>query len=89
MSEEPTEKLEGNSPFETRVLRELVNLNNRLASLEERVDARLRETRPIWENVLSRLEQVDSKLSVLGLDLLETRADVERLKQRPPQPVFR
>ncbi|HYH85038.1 MAG TPA: hypothetical protein VEX60_06110 [Pyrinomonadaceae bacterium] len=82
MSEEQTERLEGGNPFETRVLRELANLNNRMTTLEEKVDSRLRETRPIWEAVLSRLEIIDSKLDILARDLLETRADTDLLKKR-------
>jgi predicted nuclease with TOPRIM domain len=62
----------------------LSSVEVRLSELEEKVDARLRETRPIWENVLSQLEKIDSKLNVLGLDLLDTRGDVEMLKKRPP-----
>ena len=38
------------------------DLNARLESLETKVDQRLRETRPIWENELSQLEQVDRKI---------------------------
>jgi len=56
----------------------------RLSALEEKVDARLRETRPIWESVLSRIEIVDSKLDVLGRDVLETRAETDLLKKRLP-----
>lgn len=84
MSDEPTENLEGATPFERRVLRELAALNQRLTTLEEKVDARLRETRPIWEAVLARVEIVDSKLDVLGRDLLETRAETDMLKKRLP-----
>ena len=105
MSEENTERFEGGTPFQIRVLRELANLNRRfdgmearltnlenrfasfegwLTSLEEKVDARLRETRPIWENVLTRLETIDAKLDVFWRDLLETRADVEKIKKRLP-----
>jgi hypothetical protein len=76
MSEENTERLEGGTPFEIRVLRELANLNRRfdgmetrfaglegrLTSLEEKVDARLQETRPIWEAVLARLDKMDERL---------------------------
>jgi hypothetical protein len=89
MSDNSTENLEGASPFERRVLRELAALHQelgilggRLASLEDKVDARLRETRPIWEAVLARVEVVDSKLDVLGRDLLETRAETDLLKKR-------
>lgn len=98
MSEENTERLEGSTPFEIRVLRELVkvnqgldrfeshferfknrldaleghftDLNRRLASLEERVDARLKETRPIWEGVLLRLDKIETQL-----DSMETRLE--------------
>ena len=91
MSEEQTERLEGGTPFEIRVLRELSSLNqrfdgleSRLTGLEEKVDARLRETRPIWESVLSRIEIIDSKLDVLGRDVLETRAETDLLKKRFP-----
>jgi hypothetical protein len=91
MSEEQTDRLEGGTPFEIRVLRELANLNNGLTSLEEKVDARLRDTRPIWEAVLSRLDSIEArldrmeaKLNVFSKDLIETRTDVEMLKERPP-----
>jgi hypothetical protein len=91
MSEEQTDRLEGGTPFEIRVLRELSNLNNGLSSLEEKVDARLHDTRPIWEAVLSRLDSIETKLdrmeakpNVFSKDLFETRTDVEMLKERPP-----
>ncbi|HVF87379.1 MAG TPA: hypothetical protein VM866_07305 [Pyrinomonadaceae bacterium] len=84
VSEEPTEKLNDRSSFEARVLSELATLGDRLATLEEKVDARLRETRPIWQAVLSRLEVMNSKLDVLGRDLLETRAETELLKKYLP-----
>ena len=105
MSEEQTDRLEGGTPFEIRVLRELANINQRLnglevrlTRLEEKVEARLQDTRPIWEAVLSRLdsmetrldsiearlEKMDAKLDVLTRDSMDTRADVELLKRRPP-----
>jgi hypothetical protein len=98
MSEEQTDRLEGGTPFEIRVLRELSNINQhlngleaRLTSLEEKVDARLHDTRPIWEAVLSRLDSIETrldrmeaKLNIFSKDLIETRTDVEMLKKRPP-----
>ena len=84
MSEEPTGKLNDGSSFEARVLSELATLGGRLATLEDKADARLRETRPIWQAVLSRLEVMDSKLDDLGRDLLETRAETDPLKKRLP-----
>lgn len=98
MSEENTERLEGGTPFEVRVLRELAALNNRLSTLEEKVDARLHDTRPIWEAVLARLdtldarldkmderlERVEDKFDVVASELLDMRTDVGRLKKRLP-----
>jgi|ERR1700730_15047441 len=40
----------------------------RLIELDEKVDRRLMETRPIWQQVLSRLDSVDTRL-----DSLESR----------------
>jgi DNA repair exonuclease SbcCD ATPase subunit len=105
MSEENTQRLEGGNPFEIRVLRELTNINlrfdgleNRLTRLEEKVDSRLRETRPIWEAVLARLDTVDARLDkmdarlervedkfdAVASELLEMRTDVGKLKKRLP-----
>lgn len=105
MSEENTEKLEGHNPFEIRVLRELANINQRLGGLdgrltglEEKVDARLQETRPIWEAVLlrldkietrvdsmdTRLERIEDKFDVVAGELLDMRTDIGRVKKRLP-----
>jgi chromosome segregation ATPase len=50
----------------TSVEGRLTSLEDRSASLEEKVDARLRETRPIWEGVLERLTAIESELPRLG-----------------------
>ncbi len=84
MSEEPTERLNDKNSFEARALAELATLGNRLTSLEERVDARLRETRPVWESVLSKLDVMNSKLDVLGIDIFKTRTQTDLLKKRLP-----
>src|ERR1051325_1131859 len=98
MSEEQTDRLEGSTPFEIRVLREMSKLHRRfdglegaLTNLEEKVDARLHDTRPIWESVLSRLDsiearldRIEARLNVFSKDLTETRTDVEMLKKHPP-----
>ncbi len=84
MSEEPTERLNNENTFEARVLAEFAALNNRLTALEEKVDARLRETRPIWEGVLSQLKLIDSKFDVMTHEWLELRGEMNLLKQRVP-----
>ena len=57
MSEDLTQNLPSR-PFEERVLAELAAINmhlgsldRRMTSLEEKVDARLHDTRPMWEAV--------------------------------------
>ena len=88
MSEDRTENIDGRS-FEERVFARFDALDSRLTTLEDKVDRRLKETRPIWEQVLSRIEKVEEKLSeiddslrsvgrkfdVVTKDLVEVRAD--------------
>ena len=50
----------------TRMDGRLTSVEERLISLEEKVDARLRETRPIWGGVLARLTAIESELPRLG-----------------------
>ena len=40
----------------------LSNVEGRLSALEDKVDRRLQDTRPIWEQVLVRLEGVEAQL---------------------------
>ncbi|HEV2863134.1 MAG TPA: hypothetical protein VGX48_19110 [Pyrinomonadaceae bacterium] len=84
MSEEPTERLNNENTFEARVLAEFAALNNRLTTLEEKVDSRLRETRPIWEAVLSRLDMIEAKLDAFAIQWLELRGEINLLKKRVP-----
>ena len=50
-------------------------LATQFESLEAKVDQRLKETRPIWENVLSRLDAIESRLDAVEsrLDTLDAR----------------
>ena len=60
MSEELTQHLP-NGDLQL-ILARLDSIDARLATLEEKVDRRLQETRPIWENVLSQLQEVNARL---------------------------
>lgn len=51
-------------------------LDQRLTSLEERVDSRLMETRPIWEAVQAQLKKLDEKFNLFILDLYDLRSDL-------------
>jgi chromosome segregation ATPase len=63
-------------------------LGGRMTALEDKVDSRLRETRPIWEGVLARLTAIESELSTLNrqfnsliLDFFRLRVRVEKLEE--------
>lgn len=45
---------------------QLKSLEGRLASLEDKVERRLQDTRPIWEQVLARLDGVENQMGSLA-----------------------
>ncbi|MDT4898457.1 MAG: hypothetical protein QOH25_3534 [Acidobacteriota bacterium] len=60
MSEEITQHLP-NGDLKL-ILARLDSIDTRLSTLEEKVDRRLQETRPIWESVLAQLKEVNTRL---------------------------
>jgi prefoldin subunit 5 len=71
--------------------RGMTSLDSRLTSLEEKVDARLRETRPIWEGVQQRLTEIEAALKLFNrqmktliADSFNLRARVEELEDNQP-----
>lgn len=61
----------------------------RLTSSEEKVDARLRETRPVWEAVNARLTTIEDTLDNLNVsfglfaeDMIKMRGEHERIRRR-------
>jgi chromosome segregation ATPase len=68
MSEELTQQLPGD--ILRQILARLDSMDARLTALEDKVDRRLQETRPIWEGVLEQLKEVNARL-----DRTETRLD--------------
>src|SRR5947209_17255951 len=73
MSEDLTQQLPDGDM--KQVLALLNSINGRLTALEEKVDRRLQETRPIWEQVLSRFTGIDTRLTEIETRLanVETR----------------
>ncbi|MDQ3133960.1 MAG: hypothetical protein M3Q76_04020 [Acidobacteriota bacterium] len=66
-------------------------MNTRLKSLEDKVDERLRETRPIWEGVLARLTGLETEMKTLNRqfkslinDTFKLRVRVEELEDTQP-----
>ncbi|MDT5157778.1 MAG: hypothetical protein QOH51_2135 [Acidobacteriota bacterium] len=60
MSEEPTHNLPQDGV--RQILTRLDSIDTRLTTLEEKVDRRLQETRPIWEQVLVRLDGFEARM---------------------------
>ena len=67
MSEEPTQNLPQDGV--RLILARLDAMDSRLSALEDKVDRRLQETRPIWEQVLVRLERLEGEMTGLREDL--------------------
>jgi predicted nuclease with TOPRIM domain len=71
----------------------VLSIDTRLTSLEDKVDTRLKETRPIWEGVLERLTNIESELSNLNrqfrsllADIFQVRVRVEKLEDAQQSP---
>jgi predicted nuclease with TOPRIM domain len=65
----------------------LNSLEARLIALEDKVDARLRETRPIWEGVQQRLTGIEKEMATLNRQFrsliresFDVRSRVEKLE---------
>ena len=54
----------------------------RLTTLEEKVDSRLSETRPIWESVQLAIKRLDSKFDIVLSDLYDVRANYKNFDKR-------
>jgi len=57
-------------------------LDDRLTSLEERVDASLKETRPIWEAVQEQLQKLNDKFDILLHEFYDVRAEIKNHARR-------
>lgn len=103
MSEDTTRNFQPS--FEERVLSELAairqevtqqgvrlsSVETRLTSLEEKVDERLRETRPIWEGIQAQLKEMEKQfihfnrqVKILIRDSFDLRSRVEELEDSQP-----
>jgi DNA repair exonuclease SbcCD ATPase subunit len=96
MNEEITQNMPDGRSFEERVMarfdaldasmREMrtsmQDLNTRLTALEERVDQRLKETRPIWEQVLVRLDGMDARFDKFDARLARVEKNLDYLRRK-------
>jgi len=56
---------------------DIARLYERLTSLQERVDERLRETRPIWEALQAQVQRLMEKFDGVILEFAESRGDLK------------
>jgi len=92
MSEEITQNMPDGRSFEERIFARFDAIDARLNQMDTRLsvlEQKAYDTKPIWERALSeilavsqKLETVERKLNVLGLDMLALRADQTRLEDR-------
>ena len=80
MSEDLTQQLPDGDM--KQVLALLNSINGRLTALEEKVDRRLQDTRPIWEQVLSRLTNVEARLTGIETRLTNIEARLSSVESR-------
>jgi len=57
--------------------RNMATIDQRLTALEQRVDERLRETRPIWEAVQEQIQRLHEKFDSVIHELFEVRSDMK------------
>jgi chromosome segregation ATPase len=58
------------------------SMESRLTALEEKVDRRLQDTRPIWEQVLSRLTDIEARLTSVEKRLEALESEVYDLGRK-------
>jgi len=80
MSEDVTQHLPNDALIQ--ILARFDSLDARLTALEEKVDRRLQETRPIWEQVLVRLTGVEERLTKIEVRLGRVEEEVYGLNRK-------
>ena len=96
MSDNPTRERPDSRSFEERVFARFDTLDVRITTLEEKVDSRLRETRPIWEamqadlatvkddlaTVKGEIKSINRNLKLVHEDILRVRVEQGDLDER-------
>ena len=88
MSEDFTEKLPKNGNDDSKILTAIENLethvtkiDNRLQSLEKKVDERLHDTRPIWHRVVADIAQLQAGQQRLEEGQLAMRGELSNVSR--------
>jgi hypothetical protein len=82
MSEETTKDLPIESKID-QILALVQSMDTRLTALEEKVDARMKETRPIWQGVLEELKEhrkvlqsLERRFDIFAIESNKVKGDV-------------
>jgi chromosome segregation ATPase len=67
--------------FEQQVMEQFANLNRRLSMLETKVDERLRETRPIWQQLVSDVAEVKSDVAAMKSEVADVKSEAAGIKK--------
>jgi|ERR1051325_4661674 DNA repair ATPase RecN len=78
MSEDRTQQLPDDGV--RLILARLDSIDARLTALEDKVDRRLQETRPIWEQVLVRLTNIEGELIQVKERLTKVESRLENVE---------
>jgi hypothetical protein len=78
----PTEdKIDSLISLVHQLVSDVQNLQSQVNALEQKVDVRLHETRPIWEGVLARLEDIEISMDKVRGMSHDTRGDLRELRR--------
>jgi predicted nucleic acid-binding Zn-ribbon protein len=87
MSEETTQEQNGARPFEERVLSALAEMRADFNTRLERLEAKQYDTKPIWQQALTeimevnkRLEDFDVRFDRMESDVAKTRSEMLSLR---------
>jgi flagellar motility protein MotE (MotC chaperone) len=62
--------------------KQAAGIEEQVAALDQKLDKRLRDTRPIWEGVLAEVQAIKGKIELLIQDNFEMRATYHALQMR-------
>jgi len=87
MSEDRTQQLPDGDMKQVLALLGSINtrldsMDARLTALEDKVERRLHDTRPIWEQVLSRLTDIETRLTNIETRLTAVESRLDNVEKR-------
>jgi outer membrane murein-binding lipoprotein Lpp len=83
MSEDPTQKLPpAQDATLAQVLSAVQSLDARLARLEQKVEERLHDTRPIWEKVVADIAQLQAGQDALTGEVKTIRTELRDMNRK-------